>query len=217
MGIKSKIVNLVDVLVNKRRVKYQRSLKKQNRNFNPTIIANDCMGGMIYHTLGLRFCSPTINLAIPKESFFNLCEDLEHFLQVEVREVKNTDKSFPVGELLFNGRRVEIYFMHYKTFEEAKQKWEERLKRVDFNNLFILQTLSKNPTDEDIYRFEKLPYKNKMLILGHNKWKAKNVVENKAYQVEEPVAGAILQYERGTSKKRYMDYVDYVKFLNPTK
>ena len=42
-------------------------LKTENKNF--TIIARDCVGGILYHQLGERFLSPTINLFFTPEDF----------------------------------------------------------------------------------------------------------------------------------------------------
>lgn len=33
---------------------------------------------------------------------------------------------------------IRIYFNHYKSFEQAVLKWEERTKRIDLNNIFII-------------------------------------------------------------------------------
>lgn len=42
--------------------------KRKVKNQNVTIIASNCIGGMVYHDLGLKFNSPFINLWItPKD------------------------------------------------------------------------------------------------------------------------------------------------------
>ena len=50
---------------------------------NVSIISSDCIGGFLYHNLGKQFLSPTINMAIPAESFVRLVKNLEHYMAVE--------------------------------------------------------------------------------------------------------------------------------------
>lgn len=48
---------------------------------------------------------------------------------------KNSEKyGYPVGKL----EDIHVYFTHYETFEQAKQKWIERLKRLNMDNLYMI-------------------------------------------------------------------------------
>ena len=40
------------------------------KNDNFTIITNSCIGGVMYHKLGKRFLSPTVNLWMYDEDFY---------------------------------------------------------------------------------------------------------------------------------------------------
>lgn len=44
--------------------------RRRLRNYSPTIISNNCCAGFIYHDLGLKFNSPTINFDSEKFSVF---------------------------------------------------------------------------------------------------------------------------------------------------
>lgn len=105
----------------------------------PSIISSNCIGGIISHDLGLRFMSPTINLTIPTDKFFKFITNLNHYLGCELINVpeKEIEKGSPVGKI----DDVEIVFVHYKTFEEAKEKWDKRKKRINFDNLYIMLPL----------------------------------------------------------------------------
>ena len=59
--------------------------RKRLRNFNPTIISNNCTAGFIYHDLGLEFRSPTINLTIKQFPLF--IAHLPHYLNCELMEI----------------------------------------------------------------------------------------------------------------------------------
>lgn len=50
--------------------KYKKNI--QNKNF--TIISSNCIGGLIYHDLGMQFKSPTINMYIKANDFIKLCK-----------------------------------------------------------------------------------------------------------------------------------------------
>lgn len=43
-----------------------------------------------------------------------------------------TKCSYPVAKLL----DLTIYFVHYNSQQQAEEKWKQRSKRLDFNNLF---------------------------------------------------------------------------------
>ena len=92
-----------------------------------TIIASNCCGTMMYHDLGLPFLSPTINLNIGMEDFVRMVENLPWYMEQEIVEVKEKS-SCPIGML----GDVRIGFIHYDTFEEAIQKWEDRKKRINW-------------------------------------------------------------------------------------
>lgn len=187
--------------------------KNKLKNKNPTIIASDCFGTFIYHNLGLRFNSPTINLYIKKNDFLKFVSNLKEYLSCDITEVTDKTVSFPVGKLEVGGNSVEIYFMHYKSFEEAKRKWNERKERVSFDNIYIIQ-LIQNATEEDICEFDKLKYKNKMLITSENLTNSPNVVEQDILKKTNYKGGEILFYENSHSIRRPMDKIDYISFLN---
>ncbi len=205
------ILFLLPVLVLRRMYYFFKRLKLKNKN--PTIIASDCFGTFIYHNLGLRFNSPTINLYIKKNDFLEFVSNLKEYLSCDITEVTDKTVSFPVGKLELDGNSVEIYFMHYKSFEEAKRKWNERKERVSFDNIYIIQ-LIQNATEEDIREFDKLEYKNKMLITSENLTGSPNVVEHDILKRTNYKGGAILFYENSRSIRRQMDKIDYVSFLN---
>lgn len=58
-------------------------------NSNFTIISNNCVGGIMYHDLGERFNSPTVNLMFHISDFFTFLENLHEALESDVVECKN--------------------------------------------------------------------------------------------------------------------------------
>ena len=122
----------------------QERINRKNRDrFNKicnrkvSIIANNCIGGYIYHYLNLRFESPTINLFILPSDYIKMLENFDKYFDpnATITEVQS-DKSYPVGEIY----DCKIYFMHYNSFNEAVSKWRERCCRINKKSLYIMMT-----------------------------------------------------------------------------
>jgi uncharacterized protein (DUF1919 family) len=78
-----------------------------------------------------------------------------------------------------------IYFVHYKTFEEAKTKWEERIKRINFDNLFFIMADRDECTQKERMAFDNLPYKHKVVITYKERPEIKSSVVIKNAKDEE--------------------------------
>ena len=50
----------------------------------PTIFSCNCTGGVMYHDLGEKFLSPTVNMYMPCEDFIKFCENYEYYLTLEM-------------------------------------------------------------------------------------------------------------------------------------
>ncbi len=124
-------------------------------NPNVSIISNHCMGGIISHDLGLQFLSPTVNLRILPDDFIRFAENLKGYLAQEVTPVEEPSVNYPVGML----GDVKLWFVHYKSFEEAVNCWNRRRKRVNWDNIRVMLTVREMCNDDILGRFEKLPYK----------------------------------------------------------
>ena len=157
-GVKSKIGNKVKV------ARLQARLK--NENF--TIISNNCWGSFIYQKYGLPYKSPTAGLYILGHDFVKLCADWENYFEKKLEFIpwescahyeKIKDQSpYPVAQL----GDIEIYFMHYKTAEEAAEKWYRRIKRINPNRMLFKLSQREGCSKEDIEQFMALPLKNKL-------------------------------------------------------
>lgn len=196
-------------ILKKQRILWLWWQRKRLKNTDLTIVANNCIGGIIYHDLGLRFQSPTINLDIPADNFLILCEHLEEYLSLPIASIDRSE-SCPVGVIHGQYGDVRINFRHYKTFAEGVAKWEERKARIHWDNIFII--LEDQSCSADIAaRFEQLPFAHKVLF---------SAVQS-PHSVCMPLEfygslyhwGKILEYPTN-SIHRYLERLDYVAFLN---
>lgn len=131
--IKEKILDVID----NGRVRH--FSKTQLLNKDVSLICNNCVGGHIYHDLGLKFLSPTINLAIPGDEFVNFSLNLEMYLKQGELKFGGFSDGHPMGVLLVKGLPdIHLNFRHDFDFEKAKAKWIERSRRVNYRKLYFL-------------------------------------------------------------------------------
>ena len=125
-----------------------------------TIISQNCIGGVLYHDLGMQFLSPTINAFIPEPGFMKLVLDLRHYMAQEL--VVRWGGEYPIGTL----GDVEIHFMHYETCKEAKEAWDERKTRINWSKIFVIGT-DRDGFDAAAYeQWKTIPYP-KILFTAH--------------------------------------------------
>lgn len=203
-----KVRNIIEKFRNWEWERYKRKKCGRIRNKDFTIIASNCSGTFIYYDMGLPYLSPTVNLSIEMNDFVKLAENLRWYLEQDFVRLE-TDGKYPAGML----GDIKVYFVHYDTFEEGVRKWEERKTRINWDNLFIMGTDKDGCTYETIRRFDKLPYKNKV-IFTHVKYQE----FSSAYYIrgfeERDELGVITCFKKQFLKRRYLDDFDYVKYLN---
>lgn len=190
-------------------LRYQ--LNRRNRkhliNKDFTIISQNCVGGVMLHELGLRFDTPTVNLWFTAEDFIKILEHPRYYFSCEVRETEDNGRGYPVGQI----DDVRIYFMHYKSFTDAKAKWEERVKRIHWDNLYIIMVESAGCM---LKRFDELNYKHKVVFTAKERPEIKSSYFIPGSAVSENAVMDLCQYKSKLTGRRWLDDFDYVRFLN---
>lgn len=139
---------------------------KKLKNDNFTILCSNCIGGVIYHRLGKRFLSPTINLFMSQPDFVEFCTNLQYYLEKELNFIE-AGTGYPVAELTGNGKNIatlRIDFNHENDTEEAKRKWDERKKRINMDNLYIILYKLDGVSVEQLKKLEKVKCNNKVVL-----------------------------------------------------
>lgn len=188
---------------------YKEIKKKKLKNRTATIIASNCNGEFIYYDMGLKFQTPTINLSFEMNDFVKMCENLSWYMEQTIKPYDDKRFDYPTGLL----GDIEIRFNHYKTFEEAVNKWEERKQRIDWNNLFIMAIDGDGCTYESLQRFDNLPYKNKVIFTHVPYPEFKSAYYIQGFEKNDGV-GVLLYFKKKFLIRRYLDDFDYVSFLN---
>lgn len=210
-------IKFLERLRAKNEMRYFSKIRKKNNNLNPTIICNNCIGGVIYHNLGLKFLSPTVNLFVKSDDYLTFCKNLKYYGSCDIVQVDDKDRDYPVGRIVpldNDHKEITIFFQHYKNFDEAKRKWVERFQRINWDNMFFIwefyDTLYENRL---LYDFDKAELPGKKILLLHRDMpNVKNSFVFSCYKEDLPTAKAF-EY-KGISGKRYLDEFDYVGFLN---
>lgn len=125
-----------------------------------SLISNNCWGGYTYHSMGLKFDSPFINMFLREENYLKLLENFEHYMQCPILLVEqcyeaNLKRNYPVMGL----EDVRLHFNHYTDAESAAVTWNKRKSRLNYDNLLV-EMLIKTP--EALERFLKLPFRHKI-------------------------------------------------------
>lgn len=194
--------------------------RSKNKNQDFTLISRDCVGGVLYHQLGLKFLSPTINLFLNPTDFNYFCLYLEDYIDGRLEEYKGDDIDYPVGVLYPKkgskcDKHVRLGFMHYDSFIEAADKWEERKKRINWNNIYVLSTICypleiAELSPELIKKWNDIKYKKVMLVDKKYGFDNEFVID-KPSDCEEY---AWLLYSPNNSWKRVFNQFNFIKFLN---
>lgn len=207
------ILNKISCGFKSRLIEKERTLFLQNRikklkNENPSIISSNCNGGIISHDLGLKFMSPTVNLWVKPNDFLKIMSNPRRYFSTEPIQV-NSYLSYPVGKVC----DIEVFFQHYDTFDDARKKWVERSKRVDYNNMFFLLTERDGCTINDIERFDAFSYENKVVFTHVPYLQYKSSFYIRGFE-DNNECGILSDFREGWRKRRYIDDFDVVSFLN---
>lgn len=102
-----------------------------------TIISQDCIGGIIYHRLKMKFLSPTINLLFLGANFCKLAEHPAFYFSHNAEAVDPAHSPYPECPTI---RIVDIYAKcpHNPSAEDAAKCWNRRRTRANLNHAVII-------------------------------------------------------------------------------
>ena len=128
----------------------------------PTIFSPNCWGGLTYHSLGLKFMSPLINMWEDHDDYLRLLSDPHYYMSLKPQFLETCDNGqIPPYPVVMLGD-VKIRMNHYRDYDEAMECWMRRVKRIRWDDLFVMLW------DEDPKRVEdflSLPYEKKFCFV----------------------------------------------------
>jgi len=186
------------------------------KNTNFTIISNNCWGGTVYRDYGLEYYSPTVGMYFFAEEYIKFLRNIRSYMTMEPHFIDFT-KSKYYNYMLENNHEtnilialigdVEIVFLHYKSKEEAFNKWERRKKRINWDNMIVKFNDQNLCTEELINEFDKMNFKNKICFTAKPYNNLNTVIVFDEFLNEHYVLS-------DTKKKIYRKYINTTKYIN---
>lgn len=203
--------------------------RKKQLNVNDfTIISNNCWGGMIYESYDLPKNTPTVGLFFVAKDYIEFLTDLKGYINCNLTFIKpensrwknmseiSEDKrfgSYPIGILSNKKNTIEIFFLHYKSELEAKEKWERRIQRINWDKLLVKFNDQNGCTEIEVDKFIKLPYKNK-LFFTCKQWKNIETMPDGFTVIHQfPKYDSVMASYEPFGKNRYIDITSIINHL----
>lgn len=192
----------------------QRAARVADAKFS--IISNDCWGGGAYGHAGLMYRTPFIGTRILAPCFLRLLSDLRGFLSAPLAFI--ADSRYPFIEerraatlgrypiALLHGA-VEVHFVHEPDEATAARKWERRLTKLHWDNLYI--KFSQDPeacTEALLEEFDRLHYPYKVCFT----YREYPALRSTVFMPDYFVAGAPMYF----LSRRYFDSIGWLNKLH---
>lgn len=134
---------------------------------------------MIYESYNLPKESPTVGMFFIAKDYIEFLSDLKGYVNGKLTFIKpeesrwkdmpqvSADKrfgSYPVGVLSNGKNSIEIFFLHYHSEQEAREKWERRVQRINWSKLLVKFNDQNGCTETEVNKFMEIPFKNKVFF-----------------------------------------------------
>ena len=192
----------------------QKKARARIKNHNFSILSSNCIGGVMYNLLGYRFNSPTINTYINNPDFCKFCSDLDYYLSQDLVFFDDENFNYPVAYLGSEEKRIKIQFVHYKTQNEAIEKWEERKRRIFKNNLYIILNDGNGLSADDIKLLNKCICKRVIIFTSEKKPEIVSSFQIKSLKKDKDAVFVQLKRDFFSGLRPWQKEFDFVAWLN---
>lgn len=199
--------------------------KNKLKSIDFTIISNNCWGGTVYEAYDLPKGSPTVGMFFIAKDYIEFLSDLKGYISGKLTFIKPeesrwkdmpqvfTDKRFgkyPVGVLSNGENTIEIFFLHYHSEQEAREKWERRIQRINWDKLLVKFNDQNGCTENEVEKFMSLSFKNKLFFTCKH-WPNKNGKYTVIHQF--PQHDFIMASYEPFGKSKYIDITEILNTL----
>lgn len=157
------------------------------------------------------------------EDYMKFLGNLDYYLSTELRFIdphkgryyskrmarSNCEITYPVGVL----GDIEVWFIHYQSEEEAKKKWERRIRRfekINNDNILIKWSERYDYGEEHLKKFIELPFKHKIAFVTPI---LKKKFQNYDYVISIPEL-EFLNIRGGDETESINQHFDVLKLIN---
>lgn len=184
-----------------------KKIRKTFQNKSLSVFSSNCVGCLMLHDLGVAFNSPFVNLFINAKDYIKYLLDPQKYNEMTFREVES-QAGYPVGML----GDLTFHFVHSESFEKAVADFERRVKRIRYDNLFVIFTERDGCTYQDLETFDALPYKNKIVFTHLPYEDIQSAFYIEGFE-QDAFVGDIIKWDKKLGKKIY-DRFDFVKWFD---
>ena len=136
-----------------------------------TIISNNCFGGIVYRNHHLPYLTPTAGVFFMPKDYLKFIKNIRYYLNIEPSEISINDSKYSkyLRNIKYYGTigkidDIEVMFLHYHSFIEAKEKWLKRAGRVNYDKIIYKFNDQNGCTIKELREFAKLKLPNKILF-----------------------------------------------------
>ena len=187
--------------------------RKQLCDESFTIISNNCWGGHCYRYFSLPYNSPTVGLYFYPDDFIKFVQRLNHYMSMELKFIQpSMSKYYPL--LVEKGETavpigllddVEIVFLHYKTEQEALEKWNRRKARMNWDHLCFKFSEMNGCRNEHLQAFDALPYPDKFVFTVRRRPDIKCSVYYRGYSRKHQIINDTTYFTRGLGLMEFLN------------
>ncbi|BBO82777.1 hypothetical protein DSCO28_33430 [Desulfosarcina ovata subsp. sediminis] len=194
---------------------YLRRKKLHDKKF--TIVASNCLGAKLYQELALPYQTPFVGLFLFAPCYIKLISNLSGYLNAGLSFVSRSryhdngyvkaskiEFKWPIGLL---GNEVEIHFQHYRDEDEAREKWNRRIQRMNFDRLFFTFTDRDLCTREHLEDFDKQRLGHTVCFTAKPHLHLQSAIYLPEYRNDNQVGDIITNFD---ICRRHFDYIDWL-------
>ncbi|MCM1139748.1 MAG: DUF1919 domain-containing protein [Muribaculum sp.] len=190
---------------------FRKKQRKRLKLNSISLLTGNCIGGYLYHQLGLQFNSPTINMMIKNPDFLKLILKPEYYMSVKPKPYQSQEfPEIPCAKL----DDIVLHFTHYSSVEQGINAWCKRRERIDYENLYII--ISDIGLDnDDIKKLSQVRCK-KLVLMTCRKYNYDYCLYIPEYEGMEHVGQLLGKTLCGKwNFERYFDFVGWVNSNDP--
>lgn len=190
-------------------IQRRNKMREALTNTSPSFLCPNCIGGILFHDLGLQFRSPTVNLMMLQTDFVKFVLNMDDYFEQELQFFVHPTYRCPCARL----GDIVIHFTHYHSEEEAERKWKERCGRIDRDNLFVFLEERDGLTREDILNLGGIRARGLVVFTANAYSDIPYTVQIPKYASDGEV-GNILAKSYWDDSHEYEWYFDFIKWFN---
>ena len=178
-----------------------------------SIFVRDCFGGLISNTLGLPFRAPFVNMFIDENEYIRFLRSPRVYMEENlVFQGTKFEKMLKFDYPIYTLGNVSWHMNHYRNFDEAVAKWNERKQRINWYNMFVAMH-TEDP--KVLEQFDELPYGKKVCFVPFKSDLDSAWYINPEMKKDEPFIRIVHLFARGDAPA-YYDMFDMLLYGKKT-